>query len=122
MENSLSKEFIEEMQTALLAEQKRIEGELKTRSHASTREADHREAEYEDYGDQPEDNAVEVADFDATLNIETTLEEQLNRVIAALQRIDDGTYGVDEETKLPISEERLRANPTATSDIQPDQT
>lgn len=114
--------FLDEMKKALLAEKNRIDSEIGNRATASPNEADQREAAYTDYGDKPEDNAVEVAEYDVTLNVETTLEEQLARVEAALQRLTDGTYGIDEETGMPISQERLRANPTATSDIRPEQT
>lgn len=117
MEKAFDPSFLEEMKHILLDEKGRLEGELTARSAKSTREADHREPAYEDFGDKPEDNATEMADFDVTFNVETTLEEQMKRVQEALQRIADGTYGIDEETGLLISEERLRANPTATTDI-----
>ena len=122
MSTSFSQDFLDDMKTMLLEEKQRIEGEIGTRSIKSTHEVDHTEAAYMDYGDKPEDNAVEMAEYDATLNIETTLEEQLHRVDAALVRLENGTYGIDEETGMAIREERLRANPTATSDIHPEQT
>jgi len=47
------------------------------------------------------------------------LERDLTEIEAALQRLDDGTYGVDEVTGDPISRERLEAYPTARTDIDP---
>lgn len=45
------------------------------------------------------------------------LEADLAEIEAALQRLDDGTYGIDEVTGQPISRERLEARPTARTDI-----
>ena len=45
------------------------------------------------------------------------LEQDLAEIEAALQRIDDGTYGIDEVTGSPISRERLEAFPTARTDV-----
>jgi DnaK suppressor protein len=36
---------------------------------------------------------------------------------AALQRLDDGTYGIDEVTGEPIADERLEALPTARTNV-----
>jgi RNA polymerase-binding transcription factor DksA len=47
------------------------------------------------------------------------LEHDLAEIEAALQRLDDGTYGLDEVTGEPISRERLEAIPTARTDIDP---
>jgi RNA polymerase-binding transcription factor DksA len=110
--------FLAEQKKKLLEEKKRIENQLSTRSKKSTHEADEREAQYTDYGDTVEDNAAEVAAYDVTVNVEKTLEEQLERVNAALQRIGNGTYGRDEKSGQPIGEERLRANPTATREVE----
>ena len=43
----------------------------------------------------------------------------LAEIEAALQRLDDGTYGVDEVTGEPIDPERLDALPTARTNIPP---
>jgi len=41
------------------------------------------------------------------------LEIRLNEVKKALEKIQDGTYGVCEECEGPIEEDRLEANPAA---------
>ena len=43
------------------------------------------------------------------------LEPQLNAVKAALNRIDEGTYGICTISKEQIERERLEANPSATT-------
>src|SRR4051812_11488512 len=45
------------------------------------------------------------------------LERDLAEIEAALQRLDDGTYGVDEVTGEQIPRDRLEAYPTARTDV-----
>jgi len=45
------------------------------------------------------------------------LEHDLAEIEAALQRLDDGTYGIDEVTGDPIPRERLEAYPTARTNV-----
>ena len=45
------------------------------------------------------------------------LEVRLNNVLAALERIEAGTYGLSEASGEPIELERLVANPAATTTI-----
>lgn len=52
----------------------------------------------------------EYANNNAMLN---NLEIRLNEVKSALEKIDEGTYGVCEECDAPIEEDRLEANPAA---------
>lgn len=40
-------------------------------------------------------------------------EDQLQEIEDALQRIEDGTYGISEKSGEPIPEERLEVMPTA---------
>ena len=46
-----------------------------------------------------------------------TLEGDLAEIEAALQRLDDGSYGVDEVTGEPIAAERLEALPAARTNV-----
>ncbi len=52
----------------------------------------------------------EFANNNATLE---QLETRMNEVKSALEKIDEGTYGVCEECEAPIEEDRLEANPAA---------
>lgn len=47
------------------------------------------------------------------LEVEKSLEVSLSEVDSALSKIKDGTYGICEKSGEEISEERLKANPTA---------
>lgn len=74
-----------------------------------------------------EDGSIDMLSGDAgastseaatNLGLTADLGRQLDEVRAALQRIDDGTYGIDEETGEPIDPERLEAEPTARTNIR----
>jgi DnaK suppressor protein len=45
------------------------------------------------------------------------LESRYKEVVAAMNRIKEGTYGLDENTGEPIDIERLQANPAARTNI-----
>ena len=45
-------------------------------------------------------------------------DEQLSELQAALARVDDGTYGIDEVTGEPIDPARLEAIPTARTNVE----
>jgi RNA polymerase-binding transcription factor DksA len=45
------------------------------------------------------------------------LENELAEIEAALQRLDEGTYGIDEVTGDPIAPERLEAIPSARTNV-----
>ncbi len=105
--------FIAEMKTRLHEEEKRLQKELA--SMASKHGNDY-EANFPDYGRSEEDNATEMGDYAATAATEKTLEMQLKSIQEALERIDAGAFGVTTDGKL-IPEERLRANPAATTII-----
>jgi len=51
------------------------------------------------------------------LSILEQLEAELAELQAALQRVENGTYGIDEVTGEPIDPERLDALPTARTNI-----
>lgn len=97
--------FIAEMKAKLAAEREQLAREL-----SATRE-------FPDYGRHEEENATEVADYQAAAATEDMLRRRLEEVEAALGRIEQGTYGISLDGKL-IPEERLRANPAATTTVK----
>jgi len=113
MTNQHQPEFIEEMKKALQKEKKQLENKLNTIAH---KQGDDYQANFPDYGRNDEDNATEIADYQATSSTEKTLEDRLHTVQDALKRIDNNTYGITETSDL-IPENRLRANPAATTTI-----
>jgi len=99
-----TKEFITEMKIRLEAEKKRLKRELGQTS------------DFPEYGRSDEDNATEIADYQATASASNAIIERLRNVQTALDRINDGTYGITDNGET-IPEERLRANPAATTII-----
>jgi len=75
-------------------------------------------SELADYDQHPADSATETFEHEKDLGILEELESELAELQAALQRIDDGTYGVDEVTGEPIDPARLEAFPTARTNVQ----
>lgn len=113
MTNQHTLEFIAEMKKALQEEKKQLENKLSSIAHKDG--ADY-QANFPDYGRNDEDNATEIADYQATSSTEKTLEERLHSIQDALERIDNNTYGITETGGL-IPEDRLRANPAAATTI-----
>lgn len=66
--------------------------------------------------------ASEMADvfeaFEDRASIEVTLKARLNEVLDAINRIENGAYGLCEQDKKPINPERLEANPAARTCIE----
>jgi len=63
----------------------------------------------------PNDRADLIAHFEDNTAILKDLEIRYNEVVAALSRITDGSYGVCTVGQEPIEEERLNADPAATT-------
>ncbi len=110
---AVSAEFLEKMRLILEADRKRLTNELaELRQKAGTGEGD---AAFPNYGDSEEDNAREVADYEANMGIENDLEKSLRDVNSALARMDKGTYGICRYCGKMMSEKRLLARPTSSA-------
>jgi len=95
-----SKEFIEEMKQKLLAQKKKLEGDLAGLSAHS------------EMGDEEDENASEVNVDEASQDVIALMTADLAKIEKALAKIADGSYGTDDEGK-EISEARLTALPWA---------
>gem|GEM_PF-912686 len=73
------------------------------------------------YDQHPADLASETFEREKDLSILEGLESTLAEIEAALHRIDEGTWGTDEETGESIDPARLEANPAARTNIGRDQ-
>jgi DnaK suppressor protein len=108
--------FISEMKRVLEEEKAKLETTLskiaKKNSPSGT------DAEFPNYGEDEDENAMEVAEYDSNLNLEHELDKALRDVNSALERIKNGTYGIDKYTGELIDENRLRARPTSTTSVE----
>jgi DnaK suppressor protein len=69
-------------------------------------------------GNHPGDEGSDVRDAEQSLTIQQDLEAMRRQVIAALERMDEGTYGLCQQCGKPIDPERLDALPHAAYDIK----
>jgi RNA polymerase-binding transcription factor DksA len=69
------------------------------------------------YDQHPADLGSETFEREKDLAILEGLETELAEVEAALRRLDDGTYGIDEVTGERIAPERLEALPEARTNV-----
>ena len=66
----------------------------------------------------PADEGSDVRDAEQSLTIQQDLREMQTQVMAALARMDEGTYGLCLQCGKPIDSERLDALPHAAYDIE----
>jgi RNA polymerase-binding transcription factor DksA len=107
----------DEARERLQAEQTRVEGLVDGLKAELGSSEDEDGSELSDYDQHPADTATETFEREKDLSILEQLEHELAELHAALERVDAGTYGVDEETGEPIDPARLEAFPTARTNI-----
>jgi len=110
--------FVTEMKERLEAEKARLEKDLGSFAtpDLQAKQQDFNTT-YQDFGDDEDENANEIAAYSNNLALEGELEKELRDINGALKHISDGTYGTCKYCKNGISEDRLRARPTASSCI-----
>jgi RNA polymerase-binding protein DksA len=109
-DQALTAEQIEHFRTLLVEE--RTGAEARTRERAAEIPATVREDD--EVGDYTDDAAA-LAERERILNEYDYDSELLGKIDHALERIQDGTYGVSEVSGRPIPFERLEAVPWATT-------
>jgi RNA polymerase-binding transcription factor DksA len=116
MTDMLNHDHIADFKTKLTAEKAVLEEEL---SHLGARNPSNpsdwvaAKPEGEEFGADQNDNADVISDMHENNASMNELEGRLNTVIAALGKIDAGTYGVCEVSGHDIELDRLTANPAA---------
>lgn len=103
--------------TKLEEERVRLETELGSVGRRNPSNPADWEAVPEETGQEPDitDAADHIEGYEANSAILNDLEIRYNEVLSALRRIDDGTYGVCSVGGEKIEEDRLRADPAATT-------
>lgn len=112
----IDQKISEELKVKLLEEKKRLEEELGRFAKPTDTEGDFK-TEFKEISDDMADNANEVEEYVGNLGVEKSLETQLKDVIDALQKMEDETYGVDENTGEEINIERLKVYPAARTNV-----
>ncbi|MBI4239962.1 TraR/DksA family transcriptional regulator [Candidatus Uhrbacteria bacterium] len=101
--------FLGQMREKLLAEKIRLQTQLLANANAG--HAGDSQPKWENYGDKEDENAAEVAAFSDAVGLGQALQSELAEVEAALQRIDEQTYGICKNCGQNIDEKRLRVRP-----------
>ncbi|MCK4635731.1 MAG: hypothetical protein KAT32_02610 [Candidatus Moranbacteria bacterium] len=112
----INQKTLEELKAKLLEERKRLEEELNRFAKPTEIEGDFK-TEFKEISDDMADNANEVEEYVGNLGVEKSLETQLKDVIDALKKMEDKTYGVDENTGEEISIDRLKVYPAARTNV-----
>lgn len=107
----------EEARERLQAEQARVGALVQGLRTELSSEGGDDSSELADYDQHPADSASDTFEREKDLSILEQLEAELAELQAALDRIDNGTYGIDEVTGDPIDPERLEALPTARTNV-----
>jgi DnaK suppressor protein len=100
----------------LYAERNRVEGLMES-VRGELGDGENEVSELSDYDQHPADTGSETFEREKDLSILEQLEGELAEIQAALRRIDEGTYGIDEVTGETIPAERLEAVPTARTNV-----
>ena len=98
------------LRSRLEMEQKRLTNELE-QLKANTRSTDERR-EGSPFGKR-EEEATEAFELEKRLALEKRLKDQLTEVEHALQKFEEGTYGLCDDCGQPIDPDRLEALPQA---------
>jgi RNA polymerase-binding protein DksA len=118
-ESNLDQSTIETIKQDLLKKREDVEKELNL---IAKKENDGGEDEYKpsfpDYGDKPDENAMEIAEYETNIAEEDLLERTLRDIDGALERIEAGSYGICKHCGKPIDPRRLQARPTAGSCVE----
>ncbi|MBI5729178.1 MAG: TraR/DksA C4-type zinc finger protein [Candidatus Magasanikbacteria bacterium] len=116
IKSNLPKDFLEVIKEKLLGDKARLEKELAKFAKKGTAEG--AESTFPDYGDTEEDNAHEVADYEANLSIESDLAKSLRDVKSTLKKIEANEYGICKYCHKPIEQKRLLARPTSSACVE----
>ncbi|MCX6784751.1 MAG: TraR/DksA C4-type zinc finger protein [Candidatus Komeilibacteria bacterium] len=114
MTQAFSESFLAEMKDNLLQRKKQLEDQLLTFATPDPKQSSNYNAEFPRFGEEEDENASEVSAFENNLTLEGTMEQSLEMINRALQKVEAGEFGLCEKCNQPISQERLRVFPTAT--------
>jgi DnaK suppressor protein len=102
-----------DIKQALLTEKVQLEKDLQRIAKPIDPQRGDYEPVFDEVGNDREDNTTEVEEYTDNLPIELALEQKLQAIILALDKIDNHQYGVCEKCHQEIAIERLKVNPSA---------
>lgn len=109
---NIQPETLKELKEKLLTEKAHFEEELSRIAKPTSAEGDY-QTSFSEIGTDEDENASEVEEYTDNLAVTTNLEKQLKEISEALERMENGTYGICENCSKEIPLERLRVYPAA---------
>ena len=109
----MDKKFLKEMKNRLFQEKKRVEKDLSQIAQKSRSIRGDYHARYLELGSKEDENAQEVTLYESRFSLEKDLEDILRKINKALEKIEQGDYGICEKCGQKIPEARLKAFPSA---------
>lgn len=110
----MDKKIIEELKKKLEEQKASIQKELESFATEDPNLKHNWETKYPNREDgDKEEEADEVQQYENMLSLEHSLESKLKDVSIALEKIENGTYGICEKCGKEIEKERLEAAPEA---------
>ncbi len=110
--NYMNPEILAKIKADLLHQQKLLVDEMSGIGQGADM---HRGPEMPDYGTESDENAQEVEQYTTNLEADKVLEKTKADIDAALQSIEDGTYGICKYCGNGIEEKRLLIRPFSSS-------
>jgi RNA polymerase-binding transcription factor DksA len=106
---------VEKYEEILVEERDRLRTELKRiEDKAAGRDRLHSDQAGQDFDEPGGDAATETVERAQSMAVGASLREQLEEVLAALEKIENGTYGICDACGKPITKKRLSVLPWAT--------
>lgn len=111
--NPLTEKELEELRARLLEEKRELEDQLATIEEAQFAATQSDLTGEVSFDDESADAGTFTFERERDLSIENNVRDLLGKIERALQRMDDGTYGLCERCRRPIEKARLKALPYA---------
>jgi DnaK suppressor protein len=111
----MDKTFIAEMKMRLLQQQIDLRQQVEDSSRQGTTTDDDPNTRFPQYGISQDDNALEVSDYQDNISVQHGLQAELDQIDLALQKIEQGTYGICSNCNQVIPKDRLMIFPAATT-------
>lgn len=116
----ISQAELEELRSALEIDKENLEEELASHGRVQTDTGDWEGASIGFEGEEADPNDVgdQIEELATNVPLVEELEDKHRDVIDALEKMDEGVYGICEVCNEPIPLDRLKANPSARTDIE----
>ena len=109
----MNQTLLEDNKKKLLAEKARLQDMLKHGTVTDSETPGGHRPKFEEVGSEDSENAQESEQFANDLSVTEDLDVRLVKIVAALRRMEDGTYGKCSVGGEDIPEARLAAEPAA---------